>query len=341
VPVWVLDTGYAVHADLKFVVIPGYEAFQEPPFLTKNRHGLHVAGIIGARHGNDQGIDGGCRYCDLRVASIARKDPRTGGPREHFDTLLQLLAEAADEEVPPQVINVSLGVNWKTINIIEKVPRPADKQTLSQQALLLRPTLQKLADKQVIVVAAGGNDSDHLAAPPRVVECEWGNVINHTALSSNPVLKNVLVVEAIDRKGKRCSFSNVKGSSAAAGDQMHSLTHYDQNFEPKPGVILLSGTSQATPLVTALIAQLYAYNPEVDGRERPPRSSPSSHGAAGEPKGDRRLRGDASRPPPTRSPTSPIWTATAKSQTRTRRDWKKRARLAALPRPTTTGLGKT
>jgi len=229
--------------------------------VDRNKHGLHVAGIIGARHGNRRGIDGACRYCDLHLASITGKNSKSGQPHEYFDTLFRLFSEAAEEEVPPKVINASLGFNWKKINFLEKQPNETDKKQLRQQAEILKPVLQKLADKKVIVVSAAGNDShDH----PVPLSCEWGNIINYTALNSQPRLNNVLIVEAIDRTEKRCSFSNINGSVAAAGDKMHSLSHYDHNYAANPGaVLLLDGTSQATPLVTALVAQMYAYNSKL------------------------------------------------------------------------------
>lgn len=273
VPVWVIDIGYAHHDDLTFVQLDElfaplsrFKPRSGVLAVDTNKHGLHVAGIIAADHGNGKGIDGACPHCKVYLGSVIHPmTPNNSNPVQvYFSEMLEYLAAAViasrdeNQDHAPSVVNLSLGFDWKPG--VSQRPNDQDKKALASQSNLLEPTLRELMSNGVILISAAGNDSSDILP----LKSQWGNLINYTALNSDPPLENVLIVEAVGLDGYRASFSNSPGTVAAPGEWIHSLSPVDHNYiSQTDAVTLMRGTSQATPFVTALIAQLYAYNPEL------------------------------------------------------------------------------
>ena len=262
----VIDIGYSTHPDLDFQIHPQNPIAAIPELFINNTHGIHVAGIIAATQGNGQGIDGICKFCKIQLCNITNPGGigTANTPQQYFSFTLGALAACIESDPPPKVINASLGFNWRGIRPLEQKPQAADIETLNRQRDLLEGTLKTARDRGILIISAGGNDS----SAQNTLECQFGNIINYTALTTNPVLDNVIVVEAANQDHTRCDFSNNQGTIAAPGRHMYSLSAHDpKTYNAVPSVHLMSGTSQAVPCVTGVIALMYAYNPELEYQE--------------------------------------------------------------------------
>ncbi len=195
-------------------------------------HGTVVAGILAARGNNSYGIAGGgwqIKIMGLKVLdSLGR-----GDSFEVSQAIDYAVAQGAD------VINLSIvGTNYS--------------QTLEQ-------AIARAFNSGVVVVAAAGNEIGHgqdMDLYPAYPVCNDGD--------SNMVIG----VVAVDRNNRRTSFSNYgkKCSDVAApGVNFYSTVVYNDlypgfNSYFKGGY---SGTSVATPLVSALAALIKSVNPNL------------------------------------------------------------------------------
>lgn len=214
----VVDTGVDTqHPDLKGVVSSG-------PSLTgtgagdPNGHGTNVAGIIGARAGDGEGISGaaaGARILSIRVLGA------------DMQGTTRLVADGIDAAVAAgaQVINLSLG------------PGPALARTLDLTDPVV-PAMQRAVKDGVVIVAAAGNDAMPLCAQPLVVT-------------------GILCVGAVNRQLGPTSYTNYGlrvDVVAPGGDDQDPIV----SDAPGGGYAGMAGTSQATPQVAALAALLVA-----------------------------------------------------------------------------------
>jgi subtilisin family serine protease len=156
--------------------------------------------------------------------------------------------------------------------------------TLTQLDRALRETISWLSDRGILVVAAAGNDALNLATRPEP---------RHPAR-----FDNVLGVAAVNRRGKPSAFSNrgderVLGNGVATfgGDARRREPGEPPRIEPadghpdalvgifsgeelplgvgrnSTGWVYWSGTSFATPIITAVAANVWAAAPELSPRE--------------------------------------------------------------------------
>ncbi len=195
-------------------------------------HGTVVAGILAARGNNNYGIVGGgwqLKIMGLKVLdSLGR-----GNSFEVAEAIDYAVAQGAD------VINLSIvGTNYS--------------QTLEQ-------AIARAFKSGLVVVAAAGNEIGHgqdMDLYPAYPVCNDGN-------------ENMVIgVVAVDRNNRRAGFSNYgkKCSDVAApGVNFYSTVVYNDlypgfNSYFKGGY---SGTSVATPLVSALAALIKSVNPNL------------------------------------------------------------------------------
>ncbi|WP_291179042.1 M4 family metallopeptidase [Hyphomicrobium sp.] len=236
-------------------------------------HGMHVAGIIGARPGDQPGIDG--IIPEARMDAIAVDDAIVGdsgvvgvdeGWQVHALLFDDVLAKTLDyvyaNLLTPdglRVINISLGYNFVASNLLgdddpEDVPGLA--LHVMHQANLIRLMASRVQDHVLFVVAAG-NDSEDRATPIAAKWASpfaWAGTQTSAAGDSPP---NIVVVEAIDRDGLRAEFSNTGGHLAAPGVDIMSTLAAD-----KLPIGVCSGTSQAAPHVAALAGILFELAPD-------------------------------------------------------------------------------
>lgn len=289
--VWsILDRHRKLHPDEKApkigIIDSGFEQNPVVPFASMQfakplvyhtaecgtHHGMHVAGIIGARAGDQPGINGimpNARMDAIAVDNAIVGDSGHVGVDEGWqvqallfdDVLAKTLDYVYANLVTPdnlRVINISLGYNFVASNLLgdenpEDVPGLA--LHVAHQANLIRLMASRVQDHVLFVVAAG-NDSEDRATP---IEAKWASPFawagtQDSAAGESP--PNIIVVEAIDRDGSRAEFSNVGGDVAAPGVDIMSTLAGD-----KP-VWLCNGTSQASPHVAALAALLFELAPD-------------------------------------------------------------------------------
>lgn len=228
VNVAVLDTGVLKsHLDLKnrIAQCKDFTAMKQPVVNDKcddkNGHGTHVAGIIAADGGSDdKGIYGVAPKANL----FAYKVCGTNGSC-WSDDIAFAIRTAADNGA--NVINMSLGSD--------------------SESSLISDAISYAVDKNVLVVAAAGNDG------PNVESIDYPG--------ANP---NVIAVGAFD-----VAFGIADWSSRGANLTTTPYVVEEKDIEfAAPGVIvestwnsggyvILSGTSMATPHVAGLAAKLW------------------------------------------------------------------------------------
>jgi Zn-dependent metalloprotease len=269
----IIDVGFTENANVKYTLALGS---YRPPLVRpdcETNHGTHIAGIIGAKQGAAPGIDGIVPDADLEAVSIAAEFI---GERDALDADQSWQAQAMlfsdvlsstmvylttnlKQGGNLRVVNVSLAYNFVARGVLGDA-EPDDVEGLklhvADQASVIR-TMARLVEDEVLFVVAAGNDSDGLNDP---LEARWASPFAWAgtyAWTSGEPVRNIIVVEATDRTGKRASFSNAGGHVSAPGvDIMSTLGSTTSPF----GVC--SGTSQAAPHVAALSGLLFELAPE-------------------------------------------------------------------------------
>ncbi|OYW55006.1 MAG: hypothetical protein B7Y80_08980 [Hyphomicrobium sp. 32-62-53] len=269
----IIDIGFTENANVKYTLARG--AYR-PPLVRpdcETNHGTHIAGIIGAKQGAAPGIDGIVPDADLEAVAIAAEFI---GERDALDADLSWQAQAMlfsdvlsntmvylttnlKQGGNLRVLNVSLAYNFVARGVLGDAD-PDDveglKLHIADQASVIR-TMARLVENEVLFVVAAGNDSEGLDKP---LEARWASPFAWAgtyAWTSGEPVRNIIVVEATGRDGKRAGFSNAGGHVSAPGvDIMSTLGSTTSPF----GVC--SGTSQAAPHVTALAGLLFELAPD-------------------------------------------------------------------------------
>jgi thermitase len=185
-------------------------------------HGTHVAGIAGGATNNEEGI--ASLNLDQRFIDITGHVAIPGGSGSD-ETVARAIEEAIDQGV--DVINLSLGGPDSGF----MGPGPQEH------------AIMKALDKNIIVVAAAGNDG------------------GRDAMGYSPVnIEGVIGVSSLDHTGRISSFSNVvnnhpRGIAAPGGDILSTVPggRYDE----------LSGTSMAAPFVAGVIGIMRSIKPDL------------------------------------------------------------------------------
>jgi len=225
----VIDTGVQRdHPDLDNRSLTGFDFVGDDPIEPGdedsnpndgNGHGTHVAGIVVANRDNDEGITGiapGARVLPFRVL-----DDNGEG---FADDTIKAVNRAVDEGA--HVINLSLGDYL-----------PLQSTLFNDPAY--KSALERATNAGVVVVVAAGNNG--------LPKCE------------NPQVAAILCVGAVDNTRTRSVFSSfganvdlmAPGGSGLGGSAEDVLSTYiPSRYES------VSGTSQATPHVSAVAALL-------------------------------------------------------------------------------------
>jgi thermitase len=221
VTVAVIDTGVdAAHPDLQGSVSYG------PDFIAggdtsgdPNGHGTHVAGIIAAHR--DNGIGGAGAAPGVHILAIRVLD-------EHSSGTTTGTADGVDAAVAAgaRVINLSLSAGPNAALVLVPGNRLVESITRATQA-------------GVVVTAAAGNDALPLCEQPVVIP-------------------QIICVGAVNQDLQRSSFSNyglrIDVVAPGGGDPGEAIV----STRPGGAYAGMQGTSQATPFVAAVAAQLSA-----------------------------------------------------------------------------------
>lgn len=263
-PVAVIDTAvHTGHEDLvNALTRDGYNfitrqaiAVPAPSQPEEEQHGTHVAGLVGAERENGIGITGvgfnssRTRATPVMPVAILQVVGFTPGGSPRFEGSLADLAEALlyvagignstgmVPAIPVRVINLSLGV----------------AELNSPDREILQEIIRRLAARDIVIVAAAGNDGrSSLHYPARYPE--------------------VIAVGSINEDQRRSSFSNYGsdldlvapgafGPDAGGGFLGLISTFPGDQYGPLPG------TSMAAPLVAGVAALIRAVNPGLSAAE--------------------------------------------------------------------------
>jgi hypothetical protein len=226
VVVAVLDTGVqSTHPDLAGKVIVGGNHSGASSAEDKHGHGTHVTGTVAAATDNQVGVSGLGWHTRVRAIKVL-DDEGVGLVSSVIKGINEAVATGA------RVINLSLA------------------DTSPSEAL--NQAVQSARRSGVVVVAAAGNDT-----APR------------TKANYPAAIDGVIGVAASDRNDAIAGFSN-RGpwvSIAAPGVTVASTcsTAFGNSCRSNTGYAVFSGTSMATPHVSAAAALLFAADPGLTG----------------------------------------------------------------------------
>jgi subtilisin family serine protease len=263
IKVAVFDVGFSQHDDLDAPSIC-------EPIVFPSCHGNMVLGIIGAKFDNGTGVVGGTPFAEIVAcaAGVAASSEIPGLSQQledravPFTALAQRFDEIARQNPPPRVINVSLGYRWGQDGVGIAETRQDIRDLVDRQGATFRALVETYPD--IIVVSAAGNDCD-------LDKCEsnarWTSPFNWAALGGAtadnlPQAQNVFVVQSdeSDTTQTKAFTSSDGGTIAGPGVSVFSTT--DSNDYRTD-----SGTSMATPQISALVTNMLAYNPLLSVQE--------------------------------------------------------------------------
>lgn len=234
----VIDTGInSGHEDFDAsMLIGGYNAVSDTEGIANiaddNGHGTNVAGIIGnvANNKGGRGVASGVNILPIKInngSSISSS---------HVIRALNFVAEKADN-YNIKVVNLSLG-------------------STSYQTLYSK-TLDRLRDKNILVCAAAGNYNSNMEFYPAAYD-------------------STISVGSVNSSLSKSSFSNYgsKVTIAAPGGENSNVIResslskctenlYASAYDSNSGYTGAHGTSQASPVVAASAALIFANNPSL------------------------------------------------------------------------------
>jgi hypothetical protein len=220
VTIAVIDSGVnPKHLDFGGRVLPGYDfANNDADASDDVFHGTQVAGIIAASGDNGEGVSGLCWGCRLLPVKVLGS-----GGQGSDEWVAKGIRWAVDHGA--RVINMSLGGPNKSS--------------------LLHDAVKYATSKNVLVVAAAGNEADK------------GNPIDYPA-----AYDEALAVGATDENDEHAYFSQVHPyvDVSAPGWNIAS-TGAERNLG---GYAAATGTSFAAPYVAGLAGLLLSLNPSLD-----------------------------------------------------------------------------
>lgn len=214
----VVDTGVDLnHKDLQTKLIDGYNAINpgQPP-MDDVGHGTHVAGVIGAHTNNQEGIAGMTWNNPIMPVKVLDNS----GAGSSYSVALGIIW-AVDHGA--KVINLSLG-NYA-------------------QGAFLHDAIRYAYDKDVVIVAATGNDNTNQPGYPAAYP-------------------EVFAVSATNADETKASYSNYGDYVDVVAPGTSIASTYPSNQ-----YAALSGTSMACPHVAALAGLIRSANPALTNSE--------------------------------------------------------------------------
>jgi subtilisin family serine protease len=250
----IIDTGIlTTHPEFAGRVLTGYNAFDGSTNVTdRDGHGTHVAGIIAAGR-NNPSTSGmfGAAYGAYLLPIKVLDDNGYGTSESVAAGILYAVSQRTSAAVLPQykpfAINLSLGSTDPLTVTPTLLLSPTNLFTApSVPSTEVGNALLAAVRAGMVVVAAAGNEGAAVPIYPAGFAKEgWAN-------------GQIIAVGAVDATGKLASWSNRAGDSAqyylvAPGVSIYSTYEVSsrRSSTPQATYATLSGTSMATPYVTA------------------------------------------------------------------------------------------
>lgn len=230
-----------------------------------NAHGTHVAGIVGAEANNSKGIAGVAHHANLLLAPAPALNNA-----QIFSGLSHVVRAGA------KVVNMSIGT---TGNLTESNPY-FSKESLFRSATMSAISMTRLLEEGhdfIMVQSAGNGRKDEI--PTDAINNAWFcSITDETPTASNTISiqdlrDHIIIVGAAEQTStgyQCCSFSNFgeQVSICAPGRNVYStLPGNLVGFEFTGGYGNMSGTSMATPIVTAICALTWSVNEDLNAAQ--------------------------------------------------------------------------
>lgn len=225
----ILDTGVQVdHPDLAGHIAATWDATGQG-VADGHGHGTHVAGIIAATPNNGIGVAGAAPGVQLMIAKVLTNQG-TGSDAWTANGLVWAVDNGA------RVVNLSLGASCPQFD------------SAPCQSTAMQSAIAYAQSHDVVVVAAAGNNGDPTNPPNNPQYGYW----SWPAAFSWPI-----AVAATTNTNTRSSFSTQGGYVDVAAPGSSILSTFKGSSYAS-----MSGTSMATPYITALVALLRAAHPQ-------------------------------------------------------------------------------
>lgn len=256
----VIDDGFDVsHEDLKI-------CFSDEKRQKENsteRHGTHVAGIIGATADNKKGITG------LAWMNFVYGYDWHPSQKQKWVTSVKiqdLYVEAIENGC--KVINMSLG----TSGSLKDNHKSFSKLRINSWGRSASVILGKLLEKgfDFVVVQSAGNGADDGIGVDAVNNGHFASITTENCYHSKKVkkediLNRILIVGAAEQKEN--AYIQTIFSNAGNGVNIAAPGRYVYSTLPQNTYGKLSGTSMAAPIVSATASMVWAVNKDFSGQE--------------------------------------------------------------------------
>lgn len=214
-----------------------------PDFIDQHGHGTHVSGIIAAKANKTTDFAGVSQNIEILPVQVIG-----GGPNEpikpmsvemdpHEDKLARPKKQSFLADMVARGVIYAMNSGAQVINFSMGWPE-------NQDSAFIRQVIQAAQAKGIVIVAAAGNDSTRALLKP----CAYSGVV---------------CVGASGPDGAIAHYSNYGSGVDLIAPGTNILSTYPQDKRPirmrqTMGYEFLTGTSQSTPYVTGIIAELLA-----------------------------------------------------------------------------------
>lgn len=262
IDIGVVDGGF----DTDHVELDGKIYFPDSRSASRNRdnsHGTHVAGIIAAKGDNGVGISGICQNSRLICVDWTPSD----GQAWIADVAI-FFGFAKVVKAGAKVINFSIGSSSSISENASAFPSFVNNLDALLYSYSMGSLLRKGYDFLVVQSAGNGNAGGYAVnASQNGIFCSIneGNMFLPVGVSKQDVLDRIIIVGSAAREGDgyvQASSSNVGAvvDLCAPGVLVYSCVQ-DDTYLTK------SGTSMATPVVTAVASLVWAVNPALNAAQ--------------------------------------------------------------------------
>ena len=286
----VIDTGVTAHPRLPGLISGGDYVSAGDGLFDCDAHGTMVAGLIAAQTAPGSGFAGGAP--DARILSIRQSS-----------NVFQIVDNRPEEEKAAEPENAAGYGNVRTMAMAIRTAVDSGASVINISEVACVPAGGGVADgplgaavqyavreRNVVVVAAAGNlgsaacqAQNPMTDPLRPDADPWASF---ATIATPAWFDDVLTVGSVESDGTPSSFSLAGPwvDVAAPGSNMTSLSPTGNGLangtRGTDGVIPMTGTSFAAPLVAAVAALVRAHRPELSALEVVDRIERTAHAPA-------------------------------------------------------------